>query len=170
MIKIDNQGLKPEPTKKQDSNMIDLSLIGDAIAVKVSELTGKTVKSDSISLLYLSQTHNATGYCSLQYDYYWAGREWNYHNIHPKIICEKVLVDQKGNLPMDYKFMCFGGEVKLLFLDIGVSDPSGMHAEEYYRNMRDNMEVFTRFLYAFLSQVFLGFSTMLKGIWTGIVR
>ena len=70
MIKIDNQGLKPEPVKKQDSNMIDLSLIGDAIAVKVSELTGKTVKSDSISLLYLSQTHNAIGYCSLQYDYY----------------------------------------------------------------------------------------------------
>lgn len=30
------------------------------------------------------------------------------------------------------------------------------------------MEVFTRFLYAFLSQVFLGFSTMLKGIGTGI--
>ena len=30
------------------------------------------------------------------------------------------------------------------------------------------MEVFTRFLYAFLSQIFLGFSTMLKGIGTGI--
>lgn len=70
MIKIDNQGLKPESTKKQDSNMVDLSLIGDAIAVKVSELTGKTVKSNSISLLYLSQNHNAIGYCSLQYEYY----------------------------------------------------------------------------------------------------
>ena len=50
--------------------MVDLSLIGDAIAVKVSELTGKTVKSNSISLLYLSQNHNAIGYCSLQYEYY----------------------------------------------------------------------------------------------------
>lgn len=70
MIKIDNQGLKPEPTKKQDSNMVDLSLIGDAIAVKVSELTGKTVKSNSISLLYLSQNRNAIGYCNLQYEYY----------------------------------------------------------------------------------------------------
>lgn len=70
MIKIDNQGLKPESTKKQDSNMVDLSLIGDAIAVKVSELTGKTVKSNSISLLYLSQNHNVIGYCSLQYEYY----------------------------------------------------------------------------------------------------
>ena len=30
------------------------------------------------------------------------------------------------------------------------------------------MEVFTRFLYAFLSQVFLGFTTMLKGLWNGI--
>ena len=32
------------------------------------------------------------------------------------------------------------------------------------------MEVFTRFLYAFLSQVFLGFTTMLKGIGTGITQ
>ena len=32
------------------------------------------------------------------------------------------------------------------------------------------MEVFTRFLYSFLSQVFLGFSTILKGIVTGIIQ
>ena len=32
------------------------------------------------------------------------------------------------------------------------------------------MEVFTRFLYSFLSQVFLGLSTILKGIVTGIIQ
>ena len=32
------------------------------------------------------------------------------------------------------------------------------------------METFIRFLYAFLSQIFLGISSMLKGLWTGITQ
>ena len=32
---------------------------------------------------------------------------------------EKVIRDKNGKLPLDYKFMCFDGEPKLLFLDIG---------------------------------------------------
>lgn len=73
----------------------------------------------------------------LQNDYYWAGREWNYHNIPPKILCEKVLVDKNGQLPLNYRFMCFGGKVKLILLDIGTADDSGQHAEEFYRNVYD---------------------------------
>lgn len=70
MIKIDKQDLKPNLKTKENSNIIDLELIGDAIAVKVTELTGKTVNSKTISLLYLSYSQDAIGYCQLQYDYY----------------------------------------------------------------------------------------------------
>lgn len=73
----------------------------------------------------------------LQKDYYWAGREWNYHNIPPKIICEKVLVDKNGELPLNYRFLCFAGEVKMIFLDIGTVGEGGMHAPEFYRNVYD---------------------------------
>ena len=38
---------------------------------------------------------------------------------------------------LDYKFMCFNGEVKTLFLDIGVIGGGEGHAEEYYRNVYD---------------------------------
>jgi len=38
---------------------------------------------------------------------------------------------------LDYKFMCFGGEVKALFLDIGVIGNSEGHAEQYFRNIYD---------------------------------
>ena len=74
---------------------------------------------------------------SMNSDYYWAGREWNYRNIKPLILCEKVLEDKNGKLPLDYKIMCFAGEPKLLFLDIGVATEQGEHAEEYYRNIYD---------------------------------
>lgn len=70
-------------------------------------------------------------------DYYWSGREWNYRHIKPRILCEKVLEDKEGKLPLDYKIMCFAGEPKLLFLDIGVATKEGEHAEEYYRNIYD---------------------------------
>lgn len=74
---------------------------------------------------------------ALKEDYYWAGREWNYRHIKPMILCEKVLEDKNGKLPLDYKIMCFAGEPKLLFLDIGVATEQGEHAEEYYRNIYD---------------------------------
>lgn len=74
---------------------------------------------------------------ALKEDYYWAGREWNYRHIKPLILCEKVLQDKAGRLPLDYKIMCFAGEPKLLFLDIGVATEQGEHAEEYYRNIYD---------------------------------
>ena len=74
---------------------------------------------------------------ALKEDYYWAGREWNYRHIKPYILCEKILEDKNGKLPLDYKLMCFAGEPKLLFLDIGVAAENGCHAEEYYRNIYD---------------------------------
>ena len=33
--------------------------------------------------------------------------EWNYKNIPPRIIVEKVIRNANGELPLDYKFMCF---------------------------------------------------------------
>lgn len=70
-------------------------------------------------------------------DYFWGSREWNYQGLTPKIICEKILEDKKGNLPMDYKIMCFHGEAKMLFLNIGLSTKNGEHADDAYCNIYD---------------------------------
>lgn len=44
------------------------------------------------------------------------GREWAYHDIKPKIICEKFLEkDESGDL-VDYKFFCFNGEPFSLYV------------------------------------------------------
>lgn len=46
------------------------------------------------------------------------GREWAYHDIKPKIICEKYLEkDEKGDL-VDYKFFCFDGKPTTLYVII----------------------------------------------------
>lgn len=45
-----------------------------------------------------------------------AGREWAYKNVSPRIIAEPFLVDISGVGLMDYKFFCFDGKVKALFV------------------------------------------------------
>lgn len=92
---------------------------------------------------------------SLKRNYYWASREWPYKNVKPRIIAETymsahskefVLSDttiidtdtlQSRYGLLDYKFMCFNGEVKALFLDIGVVGNSNGHASNYYRSIFD---------------------------------
>lgn len=64
-------------------------------------------------------------------------REWNYHDIPHKIIVEKVIRDKDGELPLDYKFMCFDGEPKLLFLDLGVINKDKSYNHDYPRNIYD---------------------------------
>lgn len=71
----------------------------------------------------------------LKRSYYWIGREWNYKDIPARIICEPVLRDSLGKLPIDYKFFCFGGKVEIVSIDIGVADENGEHSENYYRNI-----------------------------------
>jgi len=52
----------------------------------------------------------------LKKNYYWVHREWSYKNIKPRIICEKYMVDESGTELKDYKFFCFDGEPKALFV------------------------------------------------------
>lgn len=53
---------------------------------------------------------------SLKTNYYYQGREWLYKKIKPRIICEKYMVDESGVQLKDYKFFCFDGEPKAMFI------------------------------------------------------
>lgn len=53
---------------------------------------------------------------SLKNNYYLHGREWPYKNVKPRIIAEKYMVDNTGGDLKDYKFFCFNGTVKALFI------------------------------------------------------
>lgn len=74
---------------------------------------------------------------ALRQKYYRLSREWNYKNIEPKIVADKVLRDKNGNLPYDYRFLCFDGEPKLLILDDQVLRDDGTYNKGYPRNVYD---------------------------------
>lgn len=51
---------------------------------------------------------------ALRHNMFFAGREWPYSKVKPRIIIEEYLGDPSDDL-IDYKFMCFGGKVKCIF-------------------------------------------------------
>lgn len=60
----------------------------------------------------------------LRKNYYWNKREWPYKDIQPRIIAEKYLEDGNGDALTDYKFFCFNGEPKMMYISKDVSaDP-----------------------------------------------
>ena len=44
--------------------------------------------------------------------------EWQYKNIVPRIIVEKLLVNQDGEIPSDYKLHCFNGKLQFTQVDM----------------------------------------------------
>jgi hypothetical protein len=73
---------------------------------------------------------------ALSLNYFYQGREWNYKNIDPKIIIEKSLVEPGSGL-VDYRFLCFDGKVKMLFIDIETAALDGSHDPAARRNIYD---------------------------------
>ncbi len=53
---------------------------------------------------------------SLKKNFYWSQREWPYKNVKPRIIAEKYMEDSRSHDLRDYKFFCFDGVVKALFI------------------------------------------------------
>ena len=53
---------------------------------------------------------------SLSNNYYYFGYEWPYKNVKPRIIAEPYIEDSVTKELRDYKFFCFNGKVKALFI------------------------------------------------------
>lgn len=52
---------------------------------------------------------------ALKQDLYSSSREWPYKNVEPMIFAEVYMEDEHGEL-RDYKFFCFNGKCKMLFV------------------------------------------------------
>lgn len=55
----------------------------------------------------------------LHLNYYYLDKEWQYRNIKPRIVVEKMLTDEDGSIPSDYKLHCFNGKFEFLQVDLG---------------------------------------------------
>ena len=56
---------------------------------------------------------------ALNQNFYYIGREWPYKNVKPRIIAEPYLEDKETGELRDYKFFCFNGIPKIMYIASG---------------------------------------------------
>lgn len=124
---------------------IDLANLPDEFFLKCNHLSGGNIWCQDKNTFSLRETKVKLRNL-MKKNYYWSSREWNYKNIEPKIICEKVLEDESSQIGLiDYRFFCFEGEAKFLCVDIDTCSDDGSHFSGAKRNVYDlnfkNLEI-----------------------------
>ncbi len=65
----------------------------------------------------------------LQNNYYYIEREWQYKNIKPCIIAEKMLIGKDGHVPNDYKLNFIEGNLEFIYVSV---DREGTNKRNIY--------------------------------------
>ena len=94
---------------------IDFDALPDQFVLKCTHDCGGLVICKDKAKLNKDAAKNKIEKC-LKRNYYRGNREWPYKNVKPRIIAEKFLIDDVCNELRDYKFFCFNGDVKALFI------------------------------------------------------
>ncbi|GGW63251.1 teichuronopeptide biosynthesis TupA-like protein [Winogradskyella epiphytica] len=68
----------------------------------------------------------------LKENHYYSTIEWQYKNIEPRIIVEKLLTNDDGSIPDDYKCHCFNGKLEFVMIDFD------RHTNKRTRNLYDS--------------------------------
>lgn len=94
---------------------IDFSKLPNQFVIKCTHDSGGLVICKEKSNLDIKAAKKKIS-SSMQVNYYWREREWPYKNVLPRIIVEEYMEDYTIQELRDYKFFCFDGKVKALYV------------------------------------------------------
>lgn len=100
---------------------IDWNLLPNQFVLKCNHDSGGLVICRDKTSLNKGTAKNKIQKC-LKTNYFWHGREWVYRDVKPQILAEKYMEDSKNKQLSDYKFYCFNGEVKFLYVSSGMEN------------------------------------------------
>lgn len=104
-----------------DFDQIDFDSLPEQFVLKCThDSGGLVVCRDKSKLDMQAAKQKITN--SLNNNYYWQAREWAYKGLKPRIIAEKYMEDAENPQLMDYKFYCFDGEPRFLYLSKGLEN------------------------------------------------
>ena len=114
--KIGEEYLIPLIGVYNNPDEIDFSALPNQFVLKVNWGSGQNIIVKDKSQLNIEETKTKLNeWLEPRSNHYFYSFEWSYKNIKPKIICEKY-IQQLNNDLYDYKFMCYNGKVKNLFV------------------------------------------------------
>lgn len=109
---------------------IDFSKLPEKFVIKCNHDSGGIVICTDKSKLNIDKARKIINK-SLKRQFYYVGREWQYKNIQPKIICEKF-IGENDIPPADYKISCFNGVVDNIMICLNRFSKNGNKADYFY--------------------------------------
>ena len=107
---------------------IDFEKLPNQFVLKCTHDSGGLIICKDKSKLDINKARKLINKC-LRHSYFWGDREWPYKNVPPRIIAETYMEDSKTAELRDYKFFCFDGQVKALF--IATNRSKGAHETKF---------------------------------------
>lgn len=93
---------------------INFDDLPEQFALKCTHDSGSCVICENKSFFDINKARKKIEKC-LHRNPYYTTREWPYKDVKPRIIAEKLLIDDFGEeTPVDYKFFCFDGQPKVV--------------------------------------------------------
>lgn len=109
-------------------SLIRLDELPDALALKATHGSGWNIISRDKAELDEEDVRSYFRFW-LGKSYYRYSKEWAYKHIQPRVICEPLLIDEEGRLPLDYKVFCFAGKPQFIQVDF---DRFTNHTRAFY--------------------------------------
>lgn len=102
---------------------IEFEKLPKQFVLKCTHDSGSTILVDNKETFDYENAKRKLQY-ALGNNLYWIGREWTYKDVPPRIIVEKYMCSPDSII--DYKFMCFQGEPKVIFTCTGRCEKDGL--------------------------------------------
>ena len=115
---------------------IDFDKLPNQFVIKCTHDSGGLVIVKDKSKLDIKSAGKKINKC-LKKNFYYYGREWPYKNVKPRIIIEKYIASSNEEL-IDYKFFCFNGKVRLMFIAtnrFGIGDTCFDFFDEKFKHL-----------------------------------
>ena len=114
---------------------INFDLLPNQFVLKCTHDSGGLIICRDKSALNIEEAKHRISRC-LKQRYYWIGREWPYKNVKPRIIAEKYMESGNDEELTDYKWFCFNGEPKFLYISHGLAKHDTATIDFYDMNHR----------------------------------
>lgn len=112
----------------ENAEDITVETLPDQVALKATHASGKNIISFDKTELDEKHVQSFFAHC-LKKSYYLHSKEWAYKNVKPRVIAEKLILEEKNQLPKDYKIHCFYGQPKFIQVD---HQRYKQHTRSYY--------------------------------------
>lgn len=130
------------PTLKIWDNVSDIQydLLPERFVLKTNHDSGGVVVCSN-KFLFDKEKASKILHKSLRRNFFYQGREWPYKMIEKKVFAEEYMEDSLTGEIRDYKFFCFDGEVKALFIATDRSKPGVETKFDFYDENFNHLDI-----------------------------